>query len=1038
MVEYKPLGVLLPPWADNASAWIVGLRASVRSPLLGKVLFPDYVSRGAEVALRFLYSGDRSGAPRDADEGGMSRAAICRQVIIPYAREALESQFMADLDQLVAGTIIGDEGDVTLGEPLSREEESRGRYCPQSRHAWAGVRFGPAFSLLEDVTTGAERALLSRVLSGLALQVGPATSEDAFRKRLKEISAWAKREGDLVTGWRALVSLDTLGNYRAPLTPDQLRREIVDWVQGADPCVPGYHLEGWYEHFLERLDKYFSRGAVSEAQVTPFRVYVESGAWARAGTSDVRLPDKHVFDHRGGRIKYRPTKDAVSLALSTDELIAMVESNQGQIAKALIKRETTKSRSVIISDLSLHIVMSWVAEHFERAAAGSKSSTLFMRPGQIREFWGDMIDDMRIGDKWAVPMDQSKFDYNVAIRQLSDSIKAMGRYLPACMAWAVNYITDRLVKWQTTVLLPDGSEVAVNKGLLSGWRVTSIFGTAINEAETEGSLDWLVERDVLTHAQRGSTELRTCYQGDDVRFLCSNPMVGVAVCEVLRVAGLDINPGKTWVSFVRDEFLRKVSVDGKLTGYPARQLGSIMSRNPIRPEPLGPVGKAREAVTRWMSLLGRTEYWGGMVRHMLSELKSIFRGAITPSGLANWVNSPVWAGGCGYTGRMEAATEARAVVMPAGSGKTTIARRDDRFIDIDWFIFPPKGTGPRLPYRFYCELLRCYFRMRPDAILLCHDADQAAQAGCRVVAIVTLIPASLQRGEKWPVAEQNLAKAYAYSGEHTSVPFYMERTHARVFRRVLSLFRAEEPLYREISQPPPVVGIRLGKGWSGVDEIVERLQGQQFSATALDVVKQGASLVISPHDPLTKYIPIDDDGSPAVLEPWVYRRSLRQSTLVRRRRGRKVIEDIVRTASQFTAIYLPPVTAGFRAGGPAWAKRVACAAEVRETRPKRTPNHVLAMLDERSKAWSDHIYRHHGRATWIRWVVGNLGLTVRPWAGWDPAYLSGLWNPLGRGIVRRALASSVRMRGGEWDLVNEVFWRRQQDPISSGQLLVSP
>ena len=137
------------------------------------------------------------------------------------------------------------------------------------------------------------------------------------------------------------------------------------------------------------------------------------------------------------------------------------------------------------------------------------------------------------------------------------------------------------------------------KGLLSGWRLTALYGTLLNAAETLEALDRESQGERWT----------AVFQGDDVRLVTSYVDTAVRVAGRMNALGDDINLSKSFLSNTRDEFLRKVWRHNVVSGYPARAINSLLWRNPIVRE--APQGMLRfeDLSEGWSVLHGRLESW---------------------------------------------------------------------------------------------------------------------------------------------------------------------------------------------------------------------------------------------------------------------------------------------------------------------------------------------------------------------------------------------------------------------------------------------
>uniref|UniRef100_A0A2V0R9M6 RdRp n=1 Tax=viral metagenome TaxID=1070528 RepID=A0A2V0R9M6_9ZZZZ len=211
------------------------------------------------------------------------------------------------------------------------------------------------------------------------------------------------------------------------------------------------------------------------------------------------------------------------------------------------------------------------------------------------------------------PLDQSAFDKHKSRRAIMRLTEALGSWMewhgaPRDVMWAWG-----LVKRQ----MADSAWVQVGetrlkwlKGLLSGWRLTALFGTLLNAAETLEALG----------AVANGTWWNAVFQGDDVRLVTEFVETSVKVAERMNAKGDDINLSKSFLSNTRDEFLRKVWRYNVISGYPARAINSLLWRNPIVREPVKGMLRFEDLSEGWSVLWGRLESWGFLNKEAVLQL----------------------------------------------------------------------------------------------------------------------------------------------------------------------------------------------------------------------------------------------------------------------------------------------------------------------------------------------------------------------------------------------------------------------------------
>jgi hypothetical protein len=120
------------------------------------------------------------------------------------------------------------------------------------------------------------------------------------------------------------------------------------------------------------------------------------------------------------------------------------------------------------------------------------------------------------------------------------------------------------------VIRVEDVELQQTKGLLSGWRWTTLLVTLTNYLQIR-----LAER-IYERETHVNPVISKYVMGDDDQLIVRDMQSIVGITKIYEYMGLAVNPKKTFYSKDRDEFLRKVYEPGKVEGYPARILASIL------------------------------------------------------------------------------------------------------------------------------------------------------------------------------------------------------------------------------------------------------------------------------------------------------------------------------------------------------------------------------------------------------------------------------------------------------------------------------
>nr|UXL82815.1 RNA-dependent RNA polymerase [Conidiobolus heterosporus totivirus 3]UXL82816.1 RNA-dependent RNA polymerase [Conidiobolus chlamydosporus totivirus 1] len=237
---------------------------------------------------------------------------------------------------------------------------------------------------------------------------------------------------------------------------------------------------------------------------------------------------------------------------------------------------------------------------------------------------------------YRVCTDQSNFDARQpkwavvhAIRYLLKKLSALND--SAAQVAAIESQSLDLVK----LLLPDGTLLPWEKGVLSGYRWTSLLGSVLNRA---ASL-WVMEQ----------TNTQVCdalFQGDDaILFTRTLPSIN-AVEGAYERLGLKINPLKTWLSPTRCEYLHEIYSDNEVVAFPARIARSILWRKPATAPQVGGLS----ALHSLLDTLRKGARRGLLNMHLLARTALVrFGSRFTTAEYLEWLDTPVLAGGFGYS-----------------------------------------------------------------------------------------------------------------------------------------------------------------------------------------------------------------------------------------------------------------------------------------------------------------------------------------------------------------------------------------------------
>jgi hypothetical protein len=492
-----------------------------------------------------------------------------------------------------------------------------------------------------------------------ALNLWSYNSGDALQQTLKELTGVAKKHGRLLWhDWKYLVNLETQGGFHESVPMDDFVGELREWV-GGDVTHKLYDQQGVLseEYFLTTLAEGFEKvladvpGLVraNEEVLSVAQFALAPGNWARSGSSKTQERLTYT-DSRGLRKKVGKNKWNAALikpaawvrqVLTTSDVTDLVQHNV-----AVQKRETGKVRAVVASFDKMYLRMAFVAQYIEACLRGSTQSTLFMSTRQISHMWTEMGQGTNRQSEVKIPLDQSHFDWQQNKRMLRVFIEVMEGFVRRNCPRRDEYLH---VLWQIKMGLVELDayldvhtskglvRILIEKGIMSGWRWTALMDTFFNLAEFHCALVGCSNLGILVNV------IRLVAQGDDDDITVATWGQAAAVWAMYRVMNFDINPGKFFVDWARNEFLRLVAQDNIVTGYLVRAVTSLLWRNPISVDPPRGVIRATESAMGWLKAAQRgAEGWEELMYRDISGANG------APEQLVRaWAHTPAAAGGLG-------------------------------------------------------------------------------------------------------------------------------------------------------------------------------------------------------------------------------------------------------------------------------------------------------------------------------------------------------------------------------------------------------
>jgi len=431
-----------------------------------------------------------------------------------------------------------------------RPPEDKSILCPLA----TGIprqQIGLALSLLPPTTRNQVTS------TWLQLKLHTLTNGQLF-VAFKTLGDVAKHHGNLLFPgyWTFMIDWNLhFGAQPTDDTEDEFTELIESWVSTPkDEDAAGSDRDVMIMRGLDRLERDLGRPHTPGVTMDEF---LESpSSWLSNGASDSRKLEGT-----------RSTKFSTYAASTHAQLRVDMFDPEPPHYRVFDKREKGKHRNLISSPWSLFLQMSFVGQQAERRF--KKVVPTSLSRDWTPESWLHVMNTMRT--KLFVPIDQSKFDHvpskRVLLRCAEILCKSGTCPFDPEREMISSLILDRLAH---ATLSYQNNTYSHQRGLLSGWRWTSLMGTMINYAEYLSITDSLAVPRQLKE--------NVCFQGDDALIAVDDWADAISI--VRRYMDLlPVNPSKFFIDNRRTEYLRYVVTRNRRIGYYPRAASGIMYAN---------------------------------------------------------------------------------------------------------------------------------------------------------------------------------------------------------------------------------------------------------------------------------------------------------------------------------------------------------------------------------------------------------------------------------------------------------------------------
>lgn len=455
--------------------------------------------------------------------------------------------------------------------------------CRMNIHPNTGVKYGSTFSkplnmhigyinqLQDDVFTKNFSKIIVTAVNIIIKFVGTSSLytmlDDIIRKYLSAIddltfeqSYESQSISQIVTNFHGL---STSGGPRGWIKTDII--ELVDdWIS-KDHKTGDEHGHQFADSFFSKTICDWSKTRKISEKLSFEEFCTDPMRWATSGGAPkVKIGDEHV------RSKWAWALN--TLKVTSD--VAGAASQQTNVARVALKEEK-KTRTVITTPL-----LSYLRQCYILYVMGRPPLKSTVADKSLVEYLA------RSNCKYYMSVDASRFDHNITKDQVLNFFQLIKRFCPELsdiVDQEIDHINTLRVVWED-------NEWDYKNGLLSGWRITSIFGSMY----TCGLAEYV--------KQKTGAHFDYITQGDDIIFFTNSYIDPHEVISCCESYGIETNEEKTHFGEF-GEFLKYRYSRDYISGYSARNVRSLFLANPWLDTSIDVDPQALSG--RWASYFGR-------------------------------------------------------------------------------------------------------------------------------------------------------------------------------------------------------------------------------------------------------------------------------------------------------------------------------------------------------------------------------------------------------------------------------------------------
>lgn len=441
--------------------------------------------------------------------------------------------------------------------------------------------------------------------------------DDIIRKYLSEIddltfgySYESQAISQIVTNFHGL---STVGGPRGWVDSDIIEL-IDDWIS-KDHCKGDDIGRCFADNFFTNKINEWSKTRKTQSKLTFKEFCSDPMRWATSGGAPkVKVGDEEI------RSKWAW---ALSTLQKTSD-VPLAASELTNLARVALKEEK-KTRTVITTPL-----LSYLRQCYILYVLGHPPLNSTVADRSLVEYLA------RSNCKYYMSVDASKFDHNITKKQVLRFFELIRDTCPELE----DIVNDEIDHIQHLRVTWNDKDWDYNNGLLSGWRITSIFGSMY----TCGLAEYVKEKTGIP--------FNYITQGDDIIFFTNYKIDSHQVIKCCESYGIDTNEEKTHFGEF-GEFLKYRYSQDYICGYSARNVRSLYLANPwldtsIDVDPQALAGRWASYFSRLMMSCNKTfsqQHEKSRINVIIKDIFSWLRGNIPLHVIRESMKTPTSLGG---------------------------------------------------------------------------------------------------------------------------------------------------------------------------------------------------------------------------------------------------------------------------------------------------------------------------------------------------------------------------------------------------------